>query len=187
MFMIMGCNKAQETVSNNFIQSEGLHSENIKFAPDVEKKLQALGFIIPSKIEKAPDFSLKSLDGAIRSLSSLRGKVIFLNFWGVWCVYCRQEMPSIQTMYNSLKGPDFEVLAVDVQDSEATVRQYVSANKHDFPVLLDTEFKATQQYGIRGFPTTFIIDREGNLIAKLVGSRDYSYPAVIEAFKALIQ
>ncbi|MBN1523770.1 MAG: TlpA family protein disulfide reductase [Spirochaetales bacterium] len=153
---------------------------------DIARQLRAAGFVLPAEKVKAPDFTLKDFDGNSKSLSSFQGKFVFLNFWGVWCFYCRQEMPSIQKMYDQLKDKGLEIVAVNVQDSEKTARDFIKENNHTFPVLLDTEYTATQIYGIRGFPTTFLVDREGYLVAKLVGSRDYAAPEVISVLTKLL-
>ncbi len=160
----------------------------VDFSPDTYADLKNLGFILPTgtgKI-KAPDFTLKDLAGQTRSLSSFRGKVVFLNFWGVWCYYCREEMPSLQRFYDRLKAKGLEIVAVNVQDTEETARDYIVKNKHTFPVLLDKDYKAMAQYGPRGFPTSYLIDRDGHLQAMLVGSRAWDTPEVFQAFEKIL-
>ena len=149
-------------------------------AQEAEKTAAAQAFVVD--LADNLSIELKKLG----SLSSYQGQWVFLNFWGVWCFYCRQEMPSIQKMYDLLKDKGLEVVAVNVQDSEKTARDYIRDNKHTFPVLLDTQFTVTQTYGIRGFPTTFLVDKEGYLIAKLVGSRDYASSDVIKTLTSLL-
>jgi peroxiredoxin len=153
---------------------------------DIYAELKGIGLLTPSQSIEAPDIALKDLEARSISLYSLRGKVVFLNFWGTWCGYCREEMPSIQRMYNTLKNREFEVLAVSVNDTPEAVKSFVSQNNYTFPVVLDLEYKATQLYGIRGFPTTYIIDKKGNLVGKLVGSRSWDTPEVITVFNKLI-
>jgi peroxiredoxin len=148
--------------------------------------LSAIGFVTPTRSIKAPDVTLDSLGGGTLSLLSLRGKVVFLNFWGTWCQYCRREMPSIQRMYDILKSDGFTVLAVSVNDSPEAVKTFISRNNYTFPVALDSQYTATQTYGIRGFPTTYIIDKQGTLIGKLVGSLDWDAPEVLAVFRKLI-
>jgi len=96
-------------------------------------------------------------------------------------------MPSIQKMYDQLKSRGLEVVAVNVRDSEETARQFIRENNHTFPVLLDAEFTATGMYGIRGFPTTFIVDRTGKLRAMYVGTREWDDPSVIQVFEKMLK
>jgi peroxiredoxin len=156
------------------------------FTPAVARELKELGFILPREKVKAPGFSLKDLGGATRSLSDFRGKVVLLNFWGVWCYYCRLEMPSLQRFFDRFQAQGLEIVAVDVQDTEQTARQFIIKNKYTFPVLFDRDNKAVAQYEPRGFPTTYLIDREGNLQAMLVGARDWDTPEVSRTFGKIL-
>jgi thiol-disulfide isomerase/thioredoxin len=162
------------------------HEKPVGLETDMETALKSIGMLTPTRQVLAPDFTLDDLNGKPVSLSSLQGKVVFLNFWGSWCKYCRDEMPSIQSMYNSLKSLDFEILAVNVNDSPQAAKKYIIQNNYSFPVVLDTEYRATQLYGVRGFPTTYIIDQKGYLIGKLVGSRSWDTQEVLTVFKKLI-
>jgi peroxiredoxin len=136
----------------------------------------------------AADFKLPSLDGTAISLSSLRGKVVFLNVWATWCGPCREEMPSIETLYEEFaKDPDFVVLAVS-QDSEgrAAVDSYVHHNGYKFTVLLDPQNEVGDAYDVSGIPETFIIDRTGRIVAHHVGPYDWAQPEMRDALRELI-
>jgi peroxiredoxin len=176
-----------------FVQAEPSDSINagtlyhaVDFTTETNTYLQNLGFILANGRIKAPDFTLQDLAGKQRSLSSFRGKVVFLNFWGVWCYYCREEMPSLQKFYDRMKSKGLEIVAVNVQDTEQTARDYIVKNKHTFTVLLDKEYKAVNLYGPRGYPTTFLVDREGYLQAMLVGARTWDTPEVYAAFEKIL-
>lgn len=106
----------------------------------------------------APDFSLMNLDGETVSLSELRGQNVLVNFWATWCGPCREEMPAIQARYN--RG-DFAVLAVDFGESAQVVRGFLTEIGVDLPVLLDTDGRVQELYRVRGYPSTFFIDRRG--------------------------
>jgi cytochrome c biogenesis protein CcmG, thiol:disulfide interchange protein DsbE len=137
----------------------------------------------------APDFKLKALDGTTISLSSLRGKVVFLNVWATWCGPCREEMPSIQTLYDDFKNnPDFVVLAVS-QDSEgrSAVDSYVRGNAYRFTVLLDPQNIVGDAYDVSGIPETFIIDREGRIVAHHLGPYDWAKSDMRDALRELIK
>jgi cytochrome c biogenesis protein CcmG/thiol:disulfide interchange protein DsbE len=144
------------------------------------------GMIAAGKL--ATDFELPNLDGTAISLSSLRGKVIFLNVWATWCGPCREEMPSIEKLYEEFsKEPDFVVLAVS-QDSEgrSAVDSYVHKHGYKFTVLLDPQNKVGDAYDVSGIPETFIIDRTGRIVAHHVGPYDWARPEMREALRELI-
>ena len=138
--------------------------------------------------DRAANFKLEALDGHTVSLESLKGKVIFLNVWATWCGPCREEMPSMETLYNDLKSdPRFVMLAVS-QDSKGrdVVAPYVEKNGYHFTILLDPENKLTESYGLSGVPETFIIDRNGRIVAHHMGAFDWSRPDVRDALNQLL-
>lgn len=137
---------------------------------------------------QAADFKLETLDGNTISLDSLRGKVVFLNVWATWCEPCREEMPSMQTLYDDFKGnKDFVMLAVsqDVK-GRAAVAPYVAKNGYHFTILLDPENKIGETYDVSGVPETFIIDRKGQIVAHHMGAFDWSRPDVKDALQQLL-
>ena len=109
----------------------------------------------------APDFQLSNLDGQVVSLSDFRGKPIFLNFWATWCGPCRFEMPFIQKMYEGLSSEGLVVLAVNLQENPATVKEFMETFGLTFPVLMATSREVPLAYNIRGIPATFFIDKNG--------------------------
>lgn len=139
--------------------------------------------------DRAAEFALKDLNGNTVSLSSLRGKVIFLNIWATWCEPCREEMPSMETLYNEFKNDkDFVILAVS-QDRRGkdAVRAYVEKNGYHFRVLLDPDNKISDTYDVSGVPETFIIDRQGRIAAHHMGAFDWSRSDVREALEQLLE
>lgn len=121
----------------------------------------------------APDFSLKDLNGKTVKLSDYKGKVVILNFWAVWCKYCKEEMPDLNELNAELeKDNEAVILAVDVQESSGTVKNYLSSNKINLKVLLDENGSVAQSYGISGYPTTFIINNDGTLYTYISGKTD---------------
>lgn len=135
----------------------------------------------------APDFTLKDLKGTQVTLKNFKGRVVFLNFWATWCPPCRREMPSMERLYKQLKDRDFTMLAVDMQESEKRVRAFISEFSLSFPVLLDLNGDISSLYGIVGLPTTYIIDREGKIIGKAVGPRDWSSQESKQLFQSLLK
>lgn len=135
----------------------------------------------------APGFTLKDLKGNQVALKNYKGRVVFLNFWATWCPPCRREMPSMERLYKQLKDRDFTMLAVDMQESEKQVRAFISEFSLSFPALLDLNGDISSLYGIVGLPTTYIIDREGKIIGKAVGPRDWSSQESKQLFQSLLK
>jgi cytochrome c biogenesis protein CcmG, thiol:disulfide interchange protein DsbE len=137
----------------------------------------------------AGEFKLEdAFSGQTVSLSSLKGKVVFLNVWATWCGPCREEMPSMETLYDELKSnKDFVMLAVS-QDTKgkSVVVPYVEKNGYHFKILLDPENKVGESYSVSGVPETFIIDRNGRIVAHHMGAFDWSRPDVKEALQQLL-
>jgi peroxiredoxin len=139
--------------------------------------------------DKAANFKLEALDGSTVSLDQLRGKVVFLNIWATWCGPCREEMPSMETLYDELRtNRDFVMLAVS-QDTKGriVVAPYVEKNGYHFKVLLDPENKVGEAYDVSGVPETFIIDRGGRIVAHHMGAFDWSRPDVKDALRQLLE
>ena len=153
---------------------------------EFQTSLMQLGFQVFKTPIEAPDFTLADLDGADISLRSYKGKVVLLNFWATWCPPCRAEMPSIEEMYGELKDRKFEILAVDVQESLATVKDFIEENEYTFPILLDTNGSVGAVYGARSIPTTYLIDTNGYAVGFLVGSREWNDEGVYAAIETLM-
>lgn len=114
----------------------------------------------------APDFKLKDLDGKDVKLSDYKGKVVILNFWAVWCKYCIEEMPDLNSLNKDLqKDNEAVILAVNVQEPIDKVKNYLKSNNIDLKVLLDSDGTISQNYGVEGYPTTFVINKDGSLYA----------------------
>jgi peroxiredoxin len=129
----------------------------------------------PKVTEAAPDFHLPTLDGNLVRLADFKGKVIFLNFWATWCPPCIQEMPWMETLYRSLKGWEFEMLAVSIdEDGKEAVRPFMKKYSLTLPVLIDRDKKVAALYGITGIPETFIITKQGVIDFKIIGPQDWT-------------
>jgi len=137
----------------------------------------------------AANFTLTSLDGKTVTLSKLRGKVVFLNIWATWCGPCREEMPSIEKLYEKLRGnPGFVILAVSQDsDGKAAVAPFMAKYGFKFPVLLDPSNKVGDAYDVSGIPETFIIDQQGRIVAHHLGPYDWANPDISEALVDLVK
>lgn len=129
------------------------------------------------KLTPAVDFNLTDQYGNTHTLSQYKGKTIFLNFWGTWCPPCRAEMPDIQKLYEEFdqEGEDALVILgvaapnLGKEKSEDGIKTFLEENGYTYPVLMDTEAGLFQTYGITSFPTTIMIDRDGNLFGYATG------------------
>lgn len=124
----------------------------------------------------AIDFTLKDQYGNTHTLSDYRGKTVFLNFWATWCSPCRAEMPDIQKLYEEFQQEEEDIVILGVaapslgrEKSEEGIKGFLEENGYTYPVLMDTEAEAFQAYGINSFPTTFMIDKDGNVFGYIPG------------------
>jgi peroxiredoxin len=136
----------------------------------------------------APDFSFPGLDGKMVRLSDHKGKVVLVNIWATWCPPCVKEMPSMEKLYQKFKGPNFEILAVSIDETGLkAVAPFMKKSNLTFPALIDSEGVIKTAYGITGIPESFIVDKQGFLIRKIVGPLDWAAPQSFSFFNDLIQ
>ncbi|QST01690.1 redoxin domain-containing protein [Pontibacillus sp. ALD_SL1] len=128
--------------------------------------------------EYAPNFTVTTFEGKEVKLSDLKGKKVFLNFWATWCPPCRVEMPEMQRFYEEY-GEEVEIMAVNVTSTEKSVKDvtsYVHNEGFTFPIYLDRERNAADQYRIPGYPTTYFIGTDGKIQSKAyIGAMDYDF------------
>ena len=137
--------------------------------------------------ELAPDFTLNDLSGRPVQLSSLRGKVVLLNFWATWCPPCREEVPSMVVLNQAMQGKAFQMLAVSVDEGgKDAVESFFRKGGVALPTLLDADGKVSRLYGTTGVPETFILDGKGVIVKKVMGPMDWSSSEVIAALNGMI-
>ena len=122
---------------------------------------------------------LRALDGAGHRLADYRGRVVLVNFWATWCEPCREEMPSMQRLKDKLAGKPFAVLAVNLDEPESRIRQFLSRMAVDFTVLLDPGKKAARAWDARILPASFVIGVDGRIRYSLVGELDWDHERVV--------
>ena len=128
----------------------------------------------------APGFSLTDMDGEKHTLDDYRGKVIMLNLWATWCPPCLREIPSMESIFQDLKDKGFVVLAVNQFETPDHVFAYMGQLSvyPTFPVLFDRDSKVSELYGVKGLPTTLLINKQGQVAYRALGGRDFNHPRV---------
>jgi len=130
--------------------------------------------IEPIKKKLAPDFLLKDIDGNTVRLQDLKGKVVLLNFWATWCPSCRFEMPSMEALHKELNSQGLAVLAVALRESAEDVRSFYNEHRLSFPALLDHNAEASDLYETWSLPMSFVINKQGYVVGKVIGYRDWN-------------
>lgn len=121
--------------------------------------------------KKLPDFTLDTLEGDRVSLRDYEGKIVLLNFWATWCVYCDEEMPDLQRL--SKENDDLTVLGVNVEEPEDLVQDYIDDGGYDFEILLDKKGELAMEYLVSGLPASYFIDEDGSFIGVASGMLTY--------------
>ena len=131
------------------------------------------------------DVKLQNTAGRFVRLDEYLGKVVFLNFWTTWCPTCITEMPAMEKLHRKLSGKNFVMLAVNVKESASRVKSFFDKNELTFTALLDTTGEVSTEFGLRAIPTTFILDKSGNIIGRIAGPREWDSKKVMALFEQL--
>ena len=137
---------------------------------------------------QAPDFQLEDMDGEKYSLESYRGKVVILNFWATWCPPCRREIPSMEALHQAFRDEAFAILAINEWETEDHVFAFMGQLPVEpgFPILLDLDSEVATNFGVKGLPTTLLLDPQGRIVYRAVGGRDFDHPEVKKTIRALL-
>jgi peroxiredoxin len=120
----------------------------------------------------APEFARADLSGRKVELKSFRGKVVLLNFWATWCAPCQVELPKFESWQRKYGSDGLQILAVSMDDEAAPARRTARRLHLDFPVLMGNARLGEEYGGVLGLPVTFLIDRNGVVVAKIKGATD---------------
>lgn len=136
--------------------------------------------------QRAPDFRLPSKNGTV-TLSGLKGKVVLINFWASWCPPCVQEMPALEALKKRMSGSDFELLAINVEEEGwQGVDEFVKRTGISMKILLDQRGETAAKYGTFRLPESFLIDKNGIIVKRYLGGRDWIAPLVLVEIKKYV-
>ncbi len=133
-----------------------------------------------------PDFTLPDLFGKKVSLKDFRSKLVMLNFWASWCAPCREEMPTMERLYQEFKNKGFVILAVNVKDTRKEALAFVKELKLSYPVVFDPEGEVGLLYGAWGLPATYLIGPKGEGLARMWGPADWYSPGARSLIQTLV-
>jgi len=136
--------------------------------------------------QPTPDFALADGQGKTWKLSQARGKVVIVNFWASWCEPCRAEMPSLQQLAD-FYGNDLVVLAVNFKERDAKVAQFAQAAGLSLPMPMDRDGAVAASYGVKIFPSTVVIAKDGKARLRLVGEVDWTSREVAAWLEPLLK
>jgi peroxiredoxin len=136
----------------------------------------------------APRFSLRNLKGNLEGLDDHSGKVIIVNFWATWCVPCVKEMPSFESLYRRYRSRGLILLAVSLdKGGSIKVQEFADKHKLSFTILLDTEGVAEKLYPSFSIPFTYVIDKQGRIVARVDGAKNWESSETFEAVEHLLK
>ncbi|MBI5892912.1 MAG: TlpA family protein disulfide reductase [Deltaproteobacteria bacterium] len=135
----------------------------------------------------AKEFSLETMEGKKVSIGDFKGKVVFLNFWATWCPPCKFEMPAMENLYKRYKDKGLEIVAVNLQEGADTVKRFMQKNGYTFTALLDSNGDVSAVYNVSYLPITYIIDKNGKLVGKAIGAREWDSSSITNLVEELLK
>lgn len=156
---------------------------------DSPKAVSGAAVTVAKEKSPAPDVTVVSLaNGTPLKLSDLKGKVILLNFWATWCPPCREEMPSMVKLNSFMAGKPFQMVAISIDEGgKQAVDSFFKESGFTLPTYFDESGASTKSYGITGVPETFIIDKQGILVKKIIGGAAWDSPEVVAFLEGLMK
>ncbi|MDP6711319.1 MAG: TlpA disulfide reductase family protein [Nitrospinaceae bacterium] len=155
--------------------------DDVKTQNNFNQKKSDVGYL-------APGFTLRNLKGNHESLEKYRGQVVVLNFWATWCAPCRVEMPSFENLYRRYRSEGMTVLAVTIdKNASVQIKSFVNEYELSFPVLLDAKGEVERLYPSVTIPFTYVIDREGRVVARVDGAKNWESEETFEAIEYLLK
>ncbi|NOZ36808.1 MAG: TlpA family protein disulfide reductase [Gammaproteobacteria bacterium] len=133
----------------------------------------------------APALVLTDINGVKHDIRDYRGKPVIINFWATWCPPCRRELPSMNRAWGKIKAEGIVMLAVGVGEDKDSVVDFMTDYPIDFTVLLDSQAEVSAHWPVDALPTTFVLDRQGRLVYRAIGGREWDNNALLDSIRAL--
>lgn len=152
------------------------------------KKEQEVSIAGVREQKPAPVITVNSLTNVPLKLSALKGKVVLLNFWATWCPPCRAEMPSMMKLNSAMAGKPFQMVAVSIDEGGIPeIESFFKTSGYSLPTYTDPGGVAVKTYGITGVPESFVIDKNGILVKKVIGPLAWDSPETISFLEGLMK
>jgi thiol-disulfide isomerase/thioredoxin len=135
----------------------------------------------------AAPFDLKALDGRSVQLADLRGKVVLVNFWATWCGPCKEEMPAFERLRQRLDPERFALVTITTDMQRDGIKHFLANLNVQLPVLFDEDQDVSRAYLVRALPTTVLIDRQGTVVGRAVGPREWDTPKTIHLLQGMTE
>jgi thiol-disulfide isomerase/thioredoxin len=143
---------------------------------------------MPADNGPAPEIVVNSLNGTPLKLSDLKGKVVLLNFWATWCPPCRDEIPSMMKLNKAMAGKPFQMVAVSIDEGgRPAIESFFQTSGFSLPAYTDPDNRAARAYGVTGVPETFIIDKQGMMVKKVIGPLEWDGPEAVAFLEKLMK
>jgi len=153
-----------------------------------KKKEEPAGVAEVREKKPAPQITVNSLTNVPLKLSDLKGKVVLLNFWATWCPPCREEMPSMMKLNRAMAGKPFQMVAVSIDEGGVPdIESFFKTSGYSLPTYTDPGGAAVKTYGITGVPESFVIDKNGILVKKVIGPLAWDSPETISFLEGLMK
>ncbi|MCC6537684.1 MAG: TlpA family protein disulfide reductase [Bryobacterales bacterium] len=136
--------------------------------------------------DPAPDFQVTTLDGRTLTRSNFGGKVLILNFWASWCPPCAEETPSMELFHKRLKDKGVVLLAVSVDKKEDKYKNFLKRFGVTFPTAFDPEAKVSDSYGTYRYPETYIVNKDGRVVEKIIGRKNWIDENFIKSIEGML-
>ncbi len=144
---------------------------------------------VAKELLPAPDISVISVaTGQTLKLSDLKGKVVVLNFWATWCPPCREEIPSMMKLNSQMAGKPFQMVAVSIDEGgKPAVEEFFKRSGNSLPAYIDPSSASSKSYGLTGVPETFVIDKQGMIVKKVIGTAPWDAPEAVAYLEGLMK